>query len=133
MLSRSKQRLSLTAGSHYIHTLPMAPILPRSAKECQSFSADVDAYATAHAKDHEDCLARTNQTDRMFRQTIRGRRRSQSFVSALSTRPAVGRISGLYRPVVGAKRRLSFVSFWKSWQDRRYLGRWPETGMWEVS
>lgn len=47
--------------------------------------------------------------------------------------PGSGRISGLYRPVVGAKRRLSFVSFWESGQDRRYLGRWPETGMWEIT
>jgi hypothetical protein len=43
--------------------LPFAPISPTDAKECQSFSRALDAYAAEYSAQHEKCLAE-NKPDR---------------------------------------------------------------------
>src|SRR5215469_11563190 len=37
--------------------IPFAPISPTEAKECQEFSAKVEAYAADYTNQHEKCLA----------------------------------------------------------------------------
>ncbi len=43
--------------------LPFAPGFPTDAKECQSFNAEVEAYAADYSRQHEQCLA-DNKADR---------------------------------------------------------------------
>lgn len=52
----------LSRGTH-AQVLPFAPISPTEAKECQDFSARVEAYTADYNAQHEKCLAE-NKADR---------------------------------------------------------------------